>query len=156
MLVAHAECIAARQFCHATLPELVSLKLSAIYKGVCNDSHWVPATIIVERQHPSLLSVVNVIDERPGLQVHVPLYDPSSVLQLVVCSAQAKVHKARVLTRAVRSMLTQVPTPSPPVPHPLPSLPHPHSFHSLRPSHVRSAAAYSHMLWYSGFRAMLT
>ena len=46
-----------------------------------------------------------------ALQVHVPLYDPSSVLQLVVCSAQPKVHKARVLTRAVRSMLTQVPMP---------------------------------------------
>lgn len=46
------------------------------------------------------------------VQVHVPLYNPSSVVQLVVCSAQAKVHKARLLTRAVRSMLTQVCTPT--------------------------------------------
>ena len=52
--------------------------------------------------------VMSVVDEGAGVQVHVPLYDPSSVLQLVVCSAQPKVHKARVLTRAVRSMLTQV------------------------------------------------
>jgi len=42
------------------------------------------------------------------MQVHVPLYDPSSVLLLAVCSAQPKVHKARVLTRAVRSVLAQV------------------------------------------------
>ena len=67
---------------------------------------------------------MNVICVGAGLQVHVPLYDPSSVLQLVVCSAQSKVHKARVLTRAVRSMLTQVPTPSPS------PLPQPHCFTS--------------------------
>ncbi len=42
------------------------------------------------------------------MQVHVPLYDPSSVMLLAVCSAQPKVHKARVLTRAVRSVLAQV------------------------------------------------
>lgn len=61
------------------------------------------------------------------MQVHVPLYNPSSVVQLVVCSAQAKVHRARLLTRAVRSMLTQVCIPPPPLtpclscclPHPL-------------------------------------
>ena len=41
-------------------------------------------------------------------QVHVPLYDPSSVMLLAVCSAQPKVHRARVLTRAVRSVLAQV------------------------------------------------
>ena len=50
------------------------------------------------------------------MQVHVPLYDPSSILQMVVCSAQPKVHKARVLTRAVRSMLTQVSQPEPCLP----------------------------------------
>ena len=44
------------------------------------------------------------------MQVHVPLYDPSSVMLLAVCSAQPKVHKARVLTRAVRSVLAQVRT----------------------------------------------
>ena len=42
------------------------------------------------------------------MQVHVPLYDPSSVMLLAVCSAQPKVHKARVLARAVRSVLAQV------------------------------------------------
>ena len=42
------------------------------------------------------------------MQVHVPLYDPSSVMLLAVCSAQPKVHRARVLTRAVRSVLAQV------------------------------------------------
>ncbi|DBA67072.1 TPA: hypothetical protein ACH3X2_001401 [Trebouxia sp. C0005] len=40
-------------------------------------------------------------------EVHVPLYDPSSVMLLAVCSAQPKVHRARVLTRAVRSVLAQ-------------------------------------------------
>ena len=42
------------------------------------------------------------------VQVHVPLYDPSTVMLLAVCSTQTKVHRARVLTRAVRSMLAQV------------------------------------------------
>ncbi|DBB06469.1 TPA: Tricalbin-2 [Trebouxia sp. C0004] len=40
-------------------------------------------------------------------EVHVPLYDPSSVMLLAVCSAQPTVHRARVLTRAVRSVLAQ-------------------------------------------------
>ena len=62
---------------------------------------------------------MNVVHVGAGMQVHVPLYDPSSVLQLVVCSAQPKVHKARVVTRAVRSMLTQV---SPPLSAPTPFL----------------------------------
>lgn len=46
--------------------------------------------------------------QKPVMQVHVPLYDPSSVMLLAVCSAQPKVHRARVLTRAVRSVLAQV------------------------------------------------
>ena len=51
------------------------------------------------------------------VQVHVPLYDPSTVLLLAVCSTQHKVHKARVITRAVRSVWQQVgsPPPNPPL-----------------------------------------
>ena len=44
----------------------------------------------------------------PAVQVHVPLYDPSTVMLLAVCSTQQKVHKACVLTRAVRSIWAQV------------------------------------------------
>ena len=47
-----------------------------------------------------------------GVQVHVPLYDPSTVMLLAVCVAQPKVHRARIVTRAVRSMLAQVPPPN--------------------------------------------
>ena len=46
------------------------------------------------------------------VQVHVPLYDPSTVMLLAVCVAQPKVHRARIVTRAVRSMLAQVPPPT--------------------------------------------
>lgn len=74
------------------------------------------------------------------VQVHVPLYNPSSVLQLVVCFAQPKVHKARLLTRAVRSMLTQVnmPPPHPPCPPPSPPSHHTHTHTSCAPWLVHS------------------
>eukprot|EP00891_Asterochloris_glomerata_P006512 jgi/Astpho2/6512/fgenesh1_pg.00099_%23_1_t len=37
-------------------------------------------------------------------EVHIPLYDPATLLLLAVFSTPDKVHKARIITRAVRSM----------------------------------------------------
>lgn len=36
------------------------------------------------------------------------MYDPSTMMLLAVCQTQSHVHKARILTRAVRSMMNEV------------------------------------------------